>query len=58
MILIFVFLFKHAIYQDGHMMGCRLVLALVLPSLAEVLSSSQEEETLVLFPGVTCTTIR
>ena len=40
------------------MMGCRLVLALVLPSLVEVLNSSQEEETLVLFPGVTCTTVR
>ena len=40
------------------MMGCRLVLALVLPSLVEVLNSSQEEETLVLFPGVTCNTIR
>ena len=40
------------------MMGCKLVLALVLPSLVELLESSQEEETLVLFPGVPCTPIR
>ena len=44
--------------QDGHVMGCKLVLALVLPSLAEVLKSCHEEETLLLFPGVTCATIR
>ena len=57
-VLIFVFFLKLTFYQDGQMMGCRLVLSLALPSLAEVLNSCQEEETLVLFTGVNCNTIR
>ena len=48
-------------HQDGHMMGCRLVIALAFPSLAELLCTStshDEEDSLMILEGVSCGTIR
>ena len=47
--------------QDGHMMGCRLLIALAFPSLADLLCTStshDDEESLMILEGVSCGAIR
>ena len=47
--------------QDGHMMGCRLLIALAFPSLADLLCTStshDEEDSLLILEGISCGTIR
>ena len=47
--------------QDGHMMGCRLLIALAFPSLADLLCTStchEEEDTLLILEGISCASIR